>query len=258
MTTAERDRTVDATLQRADAHTPETPEAKPLWRRLLPLGVIALGLALFFALGGPGYINIDALRDNRDVLAAFVSDNFVVAIIGFIAIYATLTAISFPGAWVLSVVGGFLFGTWVGGFAIVTGATIGAVALFLAARSAFGDVLRRRFDGELLRKFQKGLQDNELSYLFILRLVPLFPFLLVNIAPALFDVKLRNYIIATFFGIIPGALVYASVGNGIGAVFDRGEDANLSGLMFQPSVILPIIGLIALALVPVIYKRVKS
>ena len=232
--------------------------SKPLWKRLLPLGVIAAGLAIFFALDGPSYINLDTLRENRDVLAGFVQDNFVVAILGFIALYAVLTAISFPGAWILTVVGGFLFGTVAGTAGVVIGATLGAIALFLAAKSAFGDVLRKKVDSDRLRKFEEGLRENELSYLFILRLVPLFPFLLVNIAPAFFDVKLRNYALATFFGIIPGSLVYASVGNGIGAVFDRGEEANLSGLMFQPQVILPILGLIALALIPVIYKRVKA
>jgi len=236
---------------------PDAPQTKSPLKRFAPLAIIAMGLITFFALGGPDYVNMDSLRENREVLAGFVQDNFVIAFIGFIAAYAVLTAISFPGAWVLSLVGGFLFGTLTGTISIVIGATLGATALFLAARYAFGDLLRSKADGGMIKKFEKGLKEDELSYLFILRLVPLFPFFVVNIAPAFFDVKLRNYLLATFFGIIPGSLVYASVGNGIGAVFDKGEEANLSGLMFQPAVIGPIIGLIILALIPVIYKRVK-
>jgi len=242
-----------------DIHIDAADAEKKGWaKRLLPLGIIAIALGAFFALGGPDYINMESLRENRDVLAGFVESNFVIAILGFIAIYAVLTAISFPGAWVLTLVGGFLFGTVTGTLAVVIAATLGATALFLAARYAFGDILRSKADGGAIKKFEKGLKEDELSYMFILRLVPIFPFFLVNIAPAFFDVKLRNYLIATFFGIIPGSFVYASVGNGIGAVFDSGEDANLSGLMFQPSVILPIIGLILLAMIPVVYKRIKG
>ena len=243
----------------ADIDSPsDTGESKGWLKRLLPLAVIAIGLIAFFALGGPELISLETLKERREELAAFVESNFVVAILGFMALYAVLTALSFPGASVLTLVGGFLFGAFVGTAAVVTGATLGAIALFLAAKYAFGDLLRSKADSEKLKKFEKGLQENELSYLFILRLVPIFPFFLVNIAPAFFDVKLRNYAIATFLGIIPGSFVYASVGNGIGAVFEQGDEVKLSGLMFQPQVILPILGLIALALIPVIYKRVKS
>ena len=235
-----------------------TPAPAPLWKRFLPLAVIGAGLAAFFALGGPDYISMDALRENRDVLAGFVQSNFALALFGFVALYAVLVAISFPGASLLTLVGGFLFGVWTGTLAVVVAATLGATAVFFAAKTAFGDALKRKLDGERLGKFEEGLRENELSYLFILRLVPLFPFFLVNIAPALLDVKTRNYVLSTFLGIIPGSFVYASVGNGIGSVFDAGGEAKLSGLMFQPSVILPILGLIMLALVPVIYKRIRA
>jgi len=241
-----------------DAPAPDSP-----LRRFAPLAVIAITLVLFFVFDGPSYFNMETLRENREVLSVFVKDNALLAFAGFIALYAVLTGISFPGASILTIVGGFLFGAFAGTAAVVVGATIGATAVFFAAKTALGASLREKLGpnskGESkLAKFEEGLRDNELSYLFILRLVPIFPFFLVNVAPALFDVKTRNYILSTFFGIIPGSFVYASVGNGIGAVFDRGEDANLSGLMFQPQVILPIIGLILLALIPVIYKRMKS
>lgn len=239
------------------AEPTDTPSSKPLWKRLLPLAIIAAALAAFFALGGPDYVSMDSLRDNREFLSGLVADNFVLVLLGFIATYAILVAISFPGASFLSIFGGFLFGALVGGFGIVVGATLGATGIFLAARYAFGDALSKKA-GPYMKKFEKGLKENELSYLFILRLIPAFPFFIVNIVPALFDVKLRNYMLSTFFGIIPGALVYASVGAGIGAIFDAGGEAKLGGLMLQPKVILPILGLITLSLIPIIYKKIKD
>ena len=226
-------------------------------QRFWPLLVIAGALAAFFALGGPKYISLDSLRDNKDVLKAFVASNFALAVVGFVVLYASLTAISVPGASFLSIFGGFLFGLTTGTIAVVIGATIGATILFLAARYVFGESLAAKA-GPFMQKFERGLKENELSYLFILRLVPLFPFFIVNIVPALFDVKLRNYIIATFFGIIPGSLVYVSVGNGIGDALNAGQDVPLSGLMTRPAVIFPVLGLIALSMIPILYKKLSS
>lgn len=236
----------------------DQPGSRSWVKRLLPLGVIAIALSAFFLLGGPDYVSMDSLRENRETLAALVADNYLLIFFGFIAVYATLVAISFPGAGFLSIFGGFLFGSFAGAAGNVIGATIGAVLIFLAARYAIGDLLKKKTSGNYMKKFEQGLKENELSFLFILRLVPLFPFFVVNFVPALFGVKLRNYVLSTFFGIIPGALVYASVGAGIGAVFDAGGEASLSGLMFQPKVILPIVGLITLSLIPIIYKKFKG
>lgn len=241
-----------------DLNLPSVPETvsapKSLVKRLLPVGVIGLALALFFALGGPDYVSLDALKENRAQLTGFVADNVVFAVAAFIALYAILVGISFPGASLLSIFGGFLFGTLLGGSAIVIGATLGATAIFLAARYAIGDALTKKA-GPYMKKFEDGLKENEFSYLFILRLIPAFPFFIVNIVPALFDVKIRNYIITTFLGIIPGCFVYASVGAGIGAVFDQGGEVSLGGLMTQPKILLPIIGLIVLASLPILYKK---
>ena len=153
-------------------------------KRFIPLAVIGLALSLFFALGGPDYVNLESLRENREVLAAFVADNFWMTFIGFILLYAILVAISFPGAGFLTIFSGFMFGTVIGGVAAVTGATLGAIGIFLAARYAIGDSLTKKA-GPYMQKFEAGLKENELSYLFILRLVPLFPFFIVNIVPAL-------------------------------------------------------------------------
>lgn len=229
----------------------------PAWKRLTPVFVVIVLLGTFFAFGGQKYVSLDALRDNQDVLKAFVADNYVIAVAGFAFIYAALVAISFPGAGFLSIFAGFLFGIVTGTLAVVVGATIGATIIFLIARFAFKDFFRSKA-GPFIEKFENGLKENEISYLFIVRLIPIFPFFIVNIVPALFDVKVRNYALTTLFGIIPGSLVYVSVGNGIGAALGAGEDVPLKGLMFRPEVIGPIIGLILLSLIPVAYKKYKT
>jgi len=238
-----------------ETETNSSKPSKPLWQRLLPLAIIAAALGAFFLLGGPKYISLSSLRDHKDTLAGFVENNFVTAILGFTLAYAVLTAISVPGAWVLSLLGGFLFGTFVGGGAIVIGATIGATAIFLAARYAIGDFLKRKTSGNYMKKFEKGLKENELSYLFILRLIPIFPFFVVNFAPALFNVKVRNYVLSTFFGIMPGSFVYASVGQGLETILAEGGKESLSGIMLQPKILIPICGLIALSVLPILYKK---
>ncbi len=233
---------------------PEPQVKKSKLKRFLPLVVIVAALTAFILLGGPKYINLDSLRDNQEFLKAFVANNYLLAVVGFVVIYAILVAISVPGAGFLSIFAGFLFGLTTGVPAVIIGATIGATILFLVVRSAFGAGLAAKA-GPFMAKFEKGLKENELSYLFILRLVPIFPFFIVNIVPPLFDVKLRNYVLTTFLGIIPGSFVYVSVGNGIGDALSAGQDVPLSGLMFRPAVILPILGLMLLSMIPIVYKK---
>ena len=240
-----------------EALSEKTQSKKSLAKRLLPLGIIATALTIFFALGGPEYVNLESLKENREWLAGFVQDNFLIAFIGFIVLYATLVGLSFPGAGFLSIFGGFLFGTFTGAFGIVIGATIGACIIFTVARHAIGGNLAEKM-GPYMKKFEKGLNKNELSYLFILRLVPLFPFFVVNVVPALFNVKFRNYAITTALGIIPGSLVYASIGDGASAIFEQGGDLKLSGVMTEPRVLFPIIGLACLAMIPIIYNKLKA
>jgi uncharacterized membrane protein YdjX (TVP38/TMEM64 family) len=224
--------------------------------RFVPLAVLAAGLAIFFALGLHRYLSFEALAENRDALAGFVESEPIAAPLVFIAVYALAVAFSIPGAAVLTIAGGFLFGTLAGGIFVVIGATLGAIGVFLAARTAFGEGLRKRV-GPWIGRLEAGFRENALSYLLVLRLVPLFPFWLVNLVPAFLGVPLATYVIGTFIGIIPGSFVYASVGNGLGAVFDGGGTPDLS-IIFEPEILLPIVGLSLLALIPVIYKRVKG
>lgn len=237
-----------------ESETQPASGRRGLARRLLPLGVIALALVAFFASGLHRYFSLDALQDNRDALKAFVASNLVAALALFMAVYAAAVAISFPGASILTIFGGFLFGLWTGTAAVVVGATLGATAIFLAAKFALGDMLRSRAGG-FVRRLEEGFRQDAFNYLFMLRLIPAVPFWVLNIVPGLLDVKTRDYVLATFLGILPGTFVYVSIGNGIGAVFDAGEEPTLSGILLQPEILLPIAGLVGLAAIPILYRR---
>jgi uncharacterized membrane protein YdjX (TVP38/TMEM64 family) len=238
-----------------DAPPPAAPKRGVL-RRLAPLLVLIAGLAAFFALGLDRYLSFRALADNRDWLMAQVRDQAALSALAFIGAYALVAAFSIPGGAILTLLGGFLFGTLLGTTYAVTGATVGSIAVFLAARTALGDSLRRKAGGAV-QKMRAGFQENALSYLLVLRLVPIFPFWLVNLVPALVGVPLGTYVIGTFLGIIPGTLVYASLGNCLDTILAQGGRPNL-GIIFEPSIILPLVGLSLLALLPVAYKKWRA
>lgn len=232
--------------------------AKPAgFARFLPLLFILAALALFFALGLNRFFSIDTLRDNRAALNQWVAVSPARALAIFVLAYAGAVAISFPGASILTVFGGFLFGLAVGVPAVVVAATLGAAIVFFASKTALGDLLKGRVTG-FLSQMEKGFRDNELSYMFILRLAPVFPFWGVNIAAGLLGVSARNFLVGTFFGIIPGSFVYASIGAAAGAAFDAGEDVSLSGILFKPETLLPIVGLALLSLTPIALKRFRK
>lgn len=223
------------------------------WLRVLPLLVLIAGLGAFFALGLQRYVTFEALAHHREALLAWVGGHPVAAPAVYIAAYILSVAFSVPGGIWFTIAGGFLFGTAVGGCYAVIGATVGATALFLAARSAVGDLLRGRA-GSALQRMEEGFRRDAFNYLLVLRLVPLFPFFLVNLVPAFLGVPLRTYVAATALGIIPAVFVFASVGNGLGAVFDAGGEK--PHLLTAP-VLLPLMGLAVLALIPVVYRAVK-
>ncbi len=235
-----------------------TDAAKPAGiARFLPLLVIIAALAGFFALDLNRYFSLEALHDNREALNQWVAASPARALAIFMLVYAGAVAISFPGASILTVFGGFLFGLAVGVPVIVVAATVGAAIIFFASKSALGDILKGRVTG-FLSQMEKGFRDNELSYMFVLRLAPVFPFWAINIAAGLLGVSTRNFLIGTLFGIIPGSFVYASIGAAAGAAFDAGKDVSLSGILFQPATLVPIVGLIILSLLPVALKRFQK
>jgi uncharacterized membrane protein YdjX (TVP38/TMEM64 family) len=221
---------------------------------VLPAVLIA-GAIAYYWLGLGEHLSFDALARNRERLLDLVAGNPVVSAAVYILVYAAVVALSLPGGALLTLAGGFLFGIMLGTAFTVVAATLGATLLFLIARSTFRELFRARAGG-YLRKLEDGFRRDALSYLLFLRLVPLFPFWLVNLVPALLEVPLRIFVIGTFFGIIPGTLVIASVGNGLGAILDQGEKPDL-GIIFAPTVLLPLLGLAVLALVPVVYKKFR-
>jgi uncharacterized membrane protein YdjX (TVP38/TMEM64 family) len=225
----------------------------PSWRRLLPVAILLLGLALFLLLDCKRFVSFEMLSRHHVALAAWVAQNPLPASLLYLAVYALVVAFSLPVAALLTPIGGFLFGVWLGAGLSVIGATLGSIVLFLAARSALHDAFHRKA-GATLARLEAGFRRDSFSYLLFLRLVPVFPFWLVNIVPALLGMRLDRYVLATLIGIVPAAVVYSSVGDGLGKVLKRGEHPNL-GIIFEWHVLLPLLGLAALSLVPVVYSR---
>ncbi len=240
----------------AQADTPTSQPKSFSLGRLVPLLVLVAGLVLFFAFGLQRYLSFEVLRENRETLLTWVQQKGLLAALTYMAIYAIAVAFSLPGGAVMSITGGFLFGTLWGSLYIVIGATLGATALFIIAKTALGDVLRAKA-GPSLQKMEAGFRENALSYLLVLRLVPLFPFFVVNLVPAFLGVALPTYVLGTFLGIIPGVFVFASVGAGLGSIFDAGESFSAAGIL-TPQIITALIGLAALAFIPVVYKKIKA
>lgn len=224
-------------------------------KRLVPVILLILAMIFVYAFDLHRYLDLEALRENRERLAHLVAEQFVLTSGAFVALYAICVALSIPAGLILTLAGGFLFGTWIGGLLAVIGATTGAAALFLVAKTALGGLLKEKA-GPWFGKIEKGFQEDGVSYLLILRLVPVFPFWLVNLVPAFLGVGLTTFTLTTFFGIMPGSFVYAAVGNGLGEIFELGGEPDLS-IITKPSVIGPLLGLAAMACVPVIYKRMK-
>ncbi len=239
-----------------DSGAPESagaPQKRQL--RVWPAVVLVGVLVAIVALGLDDYLSFETLRDNREALIAWVERVGWAAVVAFIGIYALTVAVSLPAGALLTLTAGFLFGPVLGTIAVVCGATAGATAIFLAARTAFGRMLRTRA-GQSIDRVASGFEEDAFSYLLTLRLIPIFPFWLVNIAPAFTRISVRSYVVATGLGIIPATIVYALIGNGLGAVLDAGESPKLD-VLFDPAVLLPITGLAVLSLLPVVYRRFR-
>lgn len=223
---------------------------------MIPLLVLATGLVAFFVFGLEEYLTFETLRENRAWLLAQVADSAVLAAAVYIGLYIVVVAFSLPGGAVMTITGGFLFGQWLGTAYVIFAATIGATILFVAAKTALGDVLRAKA-GPFLQKMEAGFQENALNYLLVLRLIPLFPFFIVNLVPAFLGVSLKVFVIATFVGIIPGSFVYATVGAGLGSIFDAGEEFS-AGSILTTEIVTALIGLAVLAMLPVAYKKLRA
>ncbi len=200
--------------------------------------------------------SFEIIGENYADLRGYIESQFVLSLILFALVYIASVAFSIPGASILSLLYGALLGTLLAGSLIVISATNGATLIFLAARYAFHDALKERA-GPWLSKMQDGFNENAVSYMLFLRLVPAFPFFVVNLVPAFLGVSLNVYFFTTLVGIIPGTFVYASIGSGIGYVLEQGRTPDLA-VLSSPQVLLPLVALGLLALVPIIYKKIKG
>ena len=231
---------------------------KPALRRNLPLiGILVVAIIGFFTLRD--YLSFQTLADNREALISFRDNNYVLTALMLISVYVLVVAFSLPGATIATLTSGFLFGPVFGAGFSVLSATIGATLIFLAARHGFGETLGQKLEASKgnIKKIKDGIDENQWSMLFVIRLVPVVPFFVANLIPAFMQVPVHRYVISTFLGIMPGSIVYTSVGAGLGEVFARGETPNF-GIIFEPHVLLPILGLAALSLLPVVVKAIMG
>ena len=215
--------------------------------KIVILGILGLGLGAFFYFDVGRYFSLEALKANRDDLLAYTNANFAVAVILYVALYILQTGFSLPGGALMTLTGGFLFGSVLGTIFVNIGATTGATLAFLAARYVLRDWVERKF-GKRIEPIQAGFAQNAFSYLLTLRLIPAFPFFLVNLVSGLTRIPLGTYVIATSIGIIPGSFVYAFAGRQLGSINSLAEIAS-------PPVLLAFTFLGLLALVPILHRK---
>ena len=230
------------------------------WWRFAPLAIVLGGLTLGYALGLQRYLSLMFLAESQETLKATVEQNRALSLLFFGAVYALAVAFSFPAASILTVFAGFLFGCVAGGSVVAIAATLGATAIFLAARSAFGEGLTRKVGGKAA-KLAAGFEKNAFGYLLSLRLAPVSPFFIVNIAPALFNIPLRTYVAATLLGILPGTFAYAYLGEGIGGVLETARQTGVAPSvkeLLTPKIQIAFLALALIALLPIMVRKLKG
>ena len=228
------------------------------WRQRLPILVIIV-VAILGAVILREYLSFEALRENRAALIAFRDSNYLLTAAAFILAYIAIVSFSLPGATAATLTGGFLFGLFPGAAFNLISATIGAIMIFWAVRAGFGRAMAARIDASdgRVKRLTMAIRANEFPVLFSLRLMPVLPFFVMNVIPALIGVRTSVFAASTFLGIMPGGLIYTWVGAGLGEVFARDETPDL-GIIFEPHILGPLLGLAALSLLPTIVKSLRG
>ncbi|MEO1795470.1 MAG: TVP38/TMEM64 family protein [Pseudomonadota bacterium] len=246
----------------SDMTQPQAPAndapKKSAIKRFGPLALLVTGAVLGAVFLGD-YLNFQTLADNREALLAFRDANYVLLTAIFIVAYAVIIAFALPGAAIASITGGFLFALFPGTLFNMIAATLGATATFLAARYGFGDAAAQKLDASegVMGRIKKGIDQNQWETLFLIRLLPILPFAVSNVALSVVGLPLWKYVVGTFVGILPGAIVYTWIGAGLSEVFARGETPDL-GIIFEPHIMGPILGLAALAVLPILIKTLRG
>lgn len=218
-------------------------------RYTIVAALIAVGAAAHFS-GLTSMLSLQGLAAMRDQFQALAQSNPVSAAVAFTLAYVAVAALASPASAILSLLAGVLFGRWLGAALVLAAATTGALIVFLIARSTFGEALRRRA-GPLYERIAINAHENTVSYLLFLRLVPLFPFFLVNIAAALFNIDARKFVLATLLGIAPATFVYVNFGSEIGTISSLHD-------ILSPSLVIAFGGLGLLALIPALYRNLRA
>lgn len=214
-------------------YPPPVAKASPGLKKWLPLIGLAAVMAVAFSLGWHKYLSFKTIGLNYDALRGYIAGNLVLSLIVYVAAYIAVVALSLPGGLIMTLSGGLLFGWQLGAPAAVVGATIGATLLFLIVNTSFGSTLAAKA-GPAVAKLREGFQENALSYLLFLRLVPVFPFFVVNLVPGLLGVPLRTFVIGTGLGIIPGTTAYSLAGSGLGSVIEAQNAIHKTCLAAKP------------------------
>jgi uncharacterized membrane protein YdjX (TVP38/TMEM64 family) len=231
-------------------HSAGPPARGGAWKKVLLVAAVAAVVAAFFLLGGPEYLRLDTLKANRARLLDFTERHYAAMLVATLIGYVVMTALSIPDAVVFSLAVGLLFGRWVGTAMVVVAATVGATLAFLGARYLFADAARRRM-GPRMQRIARGFEADAFGYLLFLRLVPVFPFWLVNLVPAFTPVKPRTYVAATAIGIVPGSFVFCNLGARLATLHSTRDLVDGQTLLA-----LGLLG--ASALIPVAWRRLRS
>ena len=225
-------------------------------KKIILLGLLVVIVAVFFHFDLERFLTLEYIKAQQQVIDDYYAENRALTLIGFFLLYVVITGASLPGAAVLTLAGGAIFGLVTALILISFASTIGATLAFLVSRFLLRDWVQGKF-GDKLGAINEGIKKDGAFYLFSLRLVPIFPFFIVNLVPAFLGVSLKVFFIATLVGIIPGSFVYATVGAGLGSIFDSGEEFSPAGIL-TPEIVTALVGLAILALIPVVYKRFKA
>ncbi|WP_297804053.1 TVP38/TMEM64 family protein [uncultured Brevundimonas sp.] len=201
-------------------------------RQFIPLILIVASATLVFAMGWNRYLSFETLREHGALLTGWVERHYILVLLGLMALFAILTASVVPGVVFITLTAGYLFGPWVGGVATAFAATVGALAVYYAGRTALGDGLRRRAERDqgLLKKICDGVERNTFSYVLTARLIVSVPFHMINVAAGIMAAPLRPYMIATFIGLLPAHIIYCWIGSGLSEVLASGQNPNVASL----------------------------
>jgi len=226
-------------------------------KRFIPLIIIVAIITVAIQLNVLHYLNFSTLKQYHQQLSDYVQYHYWLAVLMFCLSYIVVVMTSIPGASIFSLLGGFLFGSLIGALLVVISATLGATLLVIAVQLAFGEGVAAKI-GNKVKFMETNLKHNAFYYLLSLRFLPIMPFWLVNLAAGIFNIKLRDFILATFIGIIPGTFVYVNIGASLTSVFAQNSDEFKLSALISPQILIALTLLGVISFIPAIIKSCKK